>query len=54
MYSNLLLLGVKIDMEELDAEMMYYLEYFGMKRRSKEEEERFKALSEIIKRVFGK
>jgi len=43
-----------MDLNELDMETAYYVEYFSMKRKAKEEQERFKALAEILKRCFGK
>lgn len=52
--TNLLQLGVNINLDEIDAETLHYIEYFGMKRRAKEEEERFKALAELLKRCFSK
>ena len=51
--SNLLLLGVNIGWDELSAQMQYYIEYYGMMRRNKEENERFKALAEILKKTRG-
>ena len=48
MYSNLLLLGMNIDLDSLNAETVFGIEYFGMRRRAKEEEEKFKLLGKMI------
>lgn len=47
-YSNLLLLGFNIDLDELNVELVNGIEYYGMRRRALEEEERFKALSKML------
>ena len=47
-YSNLLLLGIHIDLDDLNVDVVNGIEYYGMKRRAIEEEERFKALGRML------
>ena len=47
-YSNLLLIGFKVDLDDLPVNVVHGIEYFSMRRRAKEEEERFKALARVL------
>lgn len=47
-----MLIGAKIDIDDIPAETLYYVEYFAMKRRAKEEEEKFKALFEGLSKLL--
>jgi len=48
------LLGININIDDLSATDVHNLEYFGMRRRNKEEESRFKALANLFKAAFSK
>tara|TARA_R110000782_G_scaffold242899_1_gene329412 strand:+ start:746 stop:874 length:129 start_codon:yes stop_codon:yes gene_type:complete len=39
--------------DELSPEQAYHCEYFGMMRRNKEEESKFKALGEMLSKLLG-
>lgn len=47
-YANFLLLGFHINLDDLPVDLVNDIEYYGMKRRAKEEEERFKALAKML------
>ncbi|MBW6469609.1 MAG: hypothetical protein K0A90_00125 [Methanosarcinaceae archaeon] len=47
-YSNLLLLGFNIGLDDVDVDIVNGIEYYGMRRRAIEEEERFKALGRML------
>ena len=42
-----------MDIKDLTMEEVYYMEYFGMKRRNAEESSRFKALFEGLSKLFN-
>jgi hypothetical protein len=44
----LLLLGFHVDLDELPVDIVNGIEYYGMRRRAIEEEERFKALARLL------
>jgi hypothetical protein len=44
-YANLLLLGFRIDLDELPVDIVNGIEYFGMRRRALEKEEEMKFLA---------
>lgn len=46
---NLIDIGVSIDINELTTEEAYYLEYYGTRRKIKDENNRFEILAKMLK-----
>lgn len=52
--ANYLKSGFTIDLNSVDAELAYYVQYFAMKRNAAEEESRFRVLFENLAKLLSK
>lgn len=52
--SNYGLLGINVDWDDIPAETLHYVEYFGMRRRAHEEQLKFEALFEGLSKILSK
>jgi len=52
MYADFLQAGIKIDLEEIPAEVLLYVSYFAKMRRAKEEDEKFRVLFEGLQKLI--
>lgn len=52
-YANLMRIGANLDLESIPAEDLHLVEYFELRRRKKEEEEKFKILFEGLSKLIG-
>jgi len=46
------MIGANLDLDSIPANTLHYVEYFSMRRRSKEKEEEFKALFEGLSKLL--
>ncbi len=51
--SGFLQTGFTINLNEIDAELAYYVSYYDELRRKEQKQEDFKALFEILKKTRG-
>lgn len=53
-YTNLAMLGFDVSLDELPPDIVNAIEYYGIRKRAKEEEERFKVLGQMLSKLFKK